>query len=333
MSASECRKNGRGVQGPPSAPTWRLPWKPPNAEWMSAPLMNSDNQSILMWTAFNPVPDGCGADLRAAQVVELCSDAGFQVCLIPRDGREPGAPDSVVKDTLLGHKGTRLLLWEDTSVAYPVRLAKKHGFAVIALPQNVESLKGTAQSAAGLAGEATALSMADRIFCIAEEESWLLANLGLSSDFLPYHPVRAKCADMEAIARRREAGLPSDAPWVVLGGANHPPNREGMGTLLRWIQPELREGTRVVVGGFGTEKLAAEFPGSGIEFLGTLSGRQMEDLMAGARGILVHQDRGAGALTRIPEALLARVPVVASRASSAPKSRKKRTEERERTQR
>jgi hypothetical protein len=266
-----------------------------------------------MWTAFNPIPDGCGGDLRAAQIVELCADAGFQVRRIVRAAGSPGPPDSILKDALVGHKGTRLLLWEDTSVDHPVRLAKEHGFAVIALPQNVESLKGTVRSAVGLAGEATALSMADRIFCISEEESWLLANLGLSSDFLPYFPARAKCAGLERIARRRGPGMPSGAPWVVLGSADHPPTREGMTTLLRWVQPALREGIRVVVGGFGTEKLAAGFPGPGIGFLGALSGAQMEDLMAGARGLLVHQDRGAGALTRIPEALLAGVPVIASR--------------------
>lgn len=275
--------------------------------------MNPDSQSILMWTAFNPSPDGCGGDLRAAQIVELCGDAGLPVRIAARATGNAGPSDSEVRGALLGHTGLRLLLWEDTSAALPVALAKECGYAVIALPQNVESPKGTVQSAAGLAGEATALSMADRIFCIAEEESWLLANLGLSSDFLPYYPVRAKCAAMEAIARRRKAGVPSDAPWVVLGGANHPPTLEGMRTLLRWIQPGLHDGARLLVGGFGTEKLAAEFSGPGIEFLGTLSGLQMENLMAGALGILVHQDRGAGALTRIPEALLARVPVVASR--------------------
>ncbi len=275
--------------------------------------MNPDSQSILMWTAFKPTPDGCGGDLRAAQIVEICGDAGFPVRIAARAAGNKGPSDSEVRGAVLGHKGARLLLWEDTSSALPVALAKEHGYAVIALPQNVESLKGTLRSADGLAVEAASLSKADRIFCIAEEESWLLANLGLSSDFLPYFPVRAKRASLESIARRRERGVPADAPWVILGGANHPPTLEGMRTLLRWVQPAVRDGLKVLVGGFGTEGLAGEFPGTGIGFLGALPGPRMEDLMAGARGILVHQDHGAGALTRIPEALLARVPVVASR--------------------
>jgi hypothetical protein len=37
------------------------------------------------------------------------------------------------------------------------------------------------------------------------------------------------------------------------------------------------------------------------------------ELLAEARGLLVHQDRGAGALSRITEALVAGVPVIANR--------------------
>jgi hypothetical protein len=270
--------------------------------------MKRDSNSILMLPRFDPAHGGHGGNLRSAQIVELCADAGFPPRLVAR-----GESAAALEVLLRGHAGARILLWEHTPEAASVPIAKELGFTVLALPQNVETLLGTPGSADQLGREVEALSAADRVVCIAEEESWLLANLGLPSDFLPYYPTRAKCQAMEAVARRRELGIPPDAPWVVLGSADHPPTREGMRALLRWLQPGLREGMKVVVGGFGTERLAAEFSDTGVRFLGALSGPQLEDLVAGARGILVHQDRGAGALTRIPEVLIARVPVVASR--------------------
>jgi hypothetical protein len=269
--------------------------------------MNRDSNSILMLPRFDPAPGGGGGNLRSAQIVELCADAGFPAQLL---GRGDGLRS--LEERLVAHTGFRVLLWEDTAAASPVPLARKLGYAVIALPQNVETLAGTPASAGPLGEEAAALALADHVVCIADEESWLLANLGLASDVLPYYPVRAKLRSLESVARRRESGIAGDAPWVVLGGANHVPTREGMRTLLRWIHPALRGGASFAVGGFATWELAGEFAGSGIRFAGALSDRQLEDLMAEARAILVHQDRGAGSLTRIPEALIAGVPVIAN---------------------
>jgi hypothetical protein len=302
-----------------------------------------DPRSILIWTGFEPSPDGHGGNLRTAQIHELCTEAGFPPRRILREGRVAlpaklagglrsrsalrragiGLPlrnlllagfyETILLRALGAHTGARVLLWEDTSHPLPVLLARRLGFTVIALPQNIESLLGTRESTGPLASEVAGLSLANRVFCIAEEESWLLANLGVPSDLLPYHPVEIKVQAMEAVARRRMGGLAADAPWVIVGSANHVPTREGMRTLVGWLQPALRDGAKVVLGGFGTEKLEGEFADSGVRFLGPLTGPQLEGLMAGARGILVHQDRGAGALTRIPEALIARVPVVANR--------------------
>ncbi len=305
--------------------------------------MNRDSNSILLWTGFDPVPDLGGGNLRTAQIVELSAEAGFAVRRIGTDARVPflarlsgglrsrfalrragiliplrnlflhGFYDAILRLAFIGHRGVRLLLWEQTSIALPALLAKEFGFTVIALPQNMESLVGSRESMALMPPEFAALSMADRVVCISDEESWLLANLGMPSGILRYHPVKSRRLALEAIARRREGGLAADAPWVVLGSAHNICNREGMRTLLRWIQQGLREGMKFTLAGFGTEKLEGEFAATGIRFLGTVPGRQLEELMAAARGVLVHQDYGAGALTRIPEALIARVPVIANR--------------------
>jgi hypothetical protein len=305
-----------------------------------------DSHSILIWTGFDPAPDGHGGNLRTAQIYELCTTAGFPPQPILREGRVSfpaklagglqsrsglrragirlplrslllaGFYEAILLKTLAAHRGARILLWEDTSQPLAALVARRLGYTVLALPQNIESLLGTRESTGPLGSEVAGLGLADRVFCIAEEESWLLSNLGVSSDLLPYYPVAKKRQAMEAIARRRAEGLADDAPWVIVGSANHHPTREGMRTVLRWVQPAVREGRKVVVGGFGTERIAGEFADSGVRFLGALTGLQLEELMAGARGILVHQDRGAGALTRIPEALIARVPVIANRVAA-----------------
>ncbi len=298
---------------------------------------------LLVWTGFDGSAGSHGGTLRTGQISELCRDAGFSPERIICDGhfsagrrlfaglrsaaamRKVGIRVSPRQLSLYGHYrtsldrvflrhgGPKLLIWEETNSFLPPWLAKQYGFTVIALPQNMESLVGDASSISRLSQERAGLALSQRIVTIAEEESWLLANLGLPSDYLPYYPVRSRLPGLESIAAQRDDIVSESAPWLILGNAHHVPTREGMKTLLRQLQPALRLGIRVIVAGYGTEQIAPEFADSAIDFRGTIDNAQLDQLLASTRGILINQDRGAGALTRIPEALIARIPVVANR--------------------
>jgi hypothetical protein len=69
----------------------------------------------------------------------------------------------------------------------------------------------------------------------------------------------------------------------------------------------------LIVAGYGTEAfLPARIGHDSIRLAGPMSPTELEDLLVGVRACLCYQEGGGGALTRIPEMLLAGVPVVAN---------------------
>jgi len=295
--------------------------------------------AVLGWSQFRPSADAHGGNARSEQIAALVAKAGFVYSVIDRTGvghpvadRLGGVAQRVlhpgrwrgISASLLGyylallgramrsHEGPRVLLCEDTTLPVPLWCARAHGFKTIALPHNVESLTGSGSDLRNLDAEFHAMRQADAIFCISDEDAWLWANLGLEARVLPYGPVGKRRGRLEEIAASRAHTPPPDSPWLILGTAYNAPTREGMSTVLRWLAPALLEGLPLVVAGHGSESLADGAP-PGVTFAGSLSDDSLDALLRRARGLIVHQDRGTGALTRIPEALAAGLPVLASR--------------------
>ena len=67
----------------------------------------------------------------------------------------------------------------------------------------------------------------------------------------------------------------------------------------------------LLVAGYGTESLI-KVSHPNISFLGTLSTEEIEKMLIEIDGIIIYQPPTTGALTRIPEMLLAGVPVFAN---------------------
>jgi hypothetical protein len=65
------------------------------------------------------------------------------------------------------------------------------------------------------------------------------------------------------------------------------------------------------VAGFGTQRLEA-LASPGVSILGAASAAELRDLMIRARVCVIHQVPTTGCLTRIPELLIAGIPVVAN---------------------
>jgi hypothetical protein len=62
--------------------------------------------------------------------------------------------------------------------------------------------------------------------------------------------------------------------------------------------------------GFGSEDFQSEIEAETVKVYGTVSSLELGRLLAGARALLMYQESATGVLTRIPEALLAGVPII-----------------------
>jgi hypothetical protein len=70
---------------------------------------------------------------------------------------------------------------------------------------------------------------------------------------------------------------------------------------------------QVDIAGYGTSRLHEEMSlGEGFSIHGTVPPDELVDLQSRATAQIVHQTYGLGALTRVPEALVARVPIIAN---------------------
>ena len=228
--------------------------------------------------------------------------------------------DSLVDKLALG-RGDLIIYDADPRYgAAVVNVAARRGLRVIALPHNIEALLPKAfpividavREGRALTAEMRWLARVEAVWTIGVFDQELLQLFGIAARRLPYVPPADRLADLLAVRARRTA-LPG-APLLILGTAHNVPTRAGMAEQLM-ILHNLADGTArpdVIVAGYGTEALAdRDWPG--VRLLGSRTWPEVLDLLANAAALWVHQAPMTGALTRIPEALMAGVPVLANR--------------------
>ena len=288
-----------------------------------------------------------GGQRRTIQVVDLARRAGFDVahvsmlnrpefrnrvyqglaatfhCRLPvRPSldvlRELGIAVLSYRRQLQETHDPRLVLWEttrDRGIVAPM-VARQYGVAVVAFPQNLESLVrdlpdrviGSHPVAKALDIEVKQLANADLVVCISQEEQWLLNAFGIAADFLPYFPT----AEIESalLAVRRTKSDVTPRRLLVLGSAGNPPSREGLVRLVqRLVRLRGRFPHEIHVAGNDTDVLRPQFDPR-VRVHGRLDLAPLSELMASSEKAVVFQTRGSGALTRIPELLLAGLPVI-----------------------
>lgn len=308
--------------------------------------------TLLRWTRFASNPYGTGGEKRSAQIRALCEAAGFAVAdmqpppgairwrarlagmavrwRLGRHASVDGAGTGLLgyrslfyRDALTRHRGARLLLWETTYDSILPTLARAAGYRLMALPHNLESLVTEAAFAdprhdvvAGLVREIRRLQLADAVFTISKEERWLLEARGLDPHYLPFHPDPVLAEACSRIRRARVAQGRADGsiagPLLLLGSAFNPATERGM----RWQLAQLRAAPRpsggVVVIGPQTETRFGDLAIPGVRFCGAVTWEELTQHLATCSAVLIHTFGGAGAVTRIPEALAAGVPVIAN---------------------
>jgi hypothetical protein len=214
----------------------------------------------------------------------------------------------------------QLLIWESSRqqnylMSYA---AKDMGLKVIGLPHNLESLvAGQKSDFTGKMApywfeeELQSLRQCDSIFTISREEQYLLKLFGLKAEFLPYYPP-AEISEFLLNIRQRRGSETKEGLVLLLGTAGNKPTFDGMLNRINFFHKNLKnKGLKLIVAGYLTENLATHLPGNDQIILeGTVSNEKLADLMSTCSFCWIHQNISTGSLTKIPELMMAGVPVL-----------------------
>ena len=143
-------------------------------------------------------------------------------------------------------------------------------------------------------------------------ETGLVRGLGIEAECYPYLPVGAIRARLEEVRRARlqaqqEAGL-----FLLLGSVMHGTTQRAFEWFLEQARTHgLPSGVRLMLVGMGTDRLDLRGT-SGIEARGWVDQPELDRLLISARGVVVPQFTGFGAITRITELSCAGVPALVS---------------------
>lgn len=306
---------------------------------------------LLRWTRFESNPHGTGPEKRSFQIRDLVRSAGCEIADLKPPASTPrllthiaglsarlrhGACASVdhagigllgyrslfYRRALNEHRGAKVLLWETTYDDLLPAMASHMGFRIVALPHNIECFVSerafadqSYQKSADFPAEVRRLGRADRRFTISKEEKWLLEASGLESAYLPFYPTGSLKTECEMIRKGRMASGNAaghiSGPLLMLGSAINPATARGMKRQLDWLRESLPD-AKVTVIGSKTEMVFSEFASSSVHPLGYVTREELIEFLKTCSALLIHTENGAGAVTRIPEALLAGIPVIAN---------------------
>lgn len=305
-----------------------------------------DKNKILHITNFAPDLYGHGGNRRTAQIAELLKSADFTIesTATQKSNRfaryfygifiwtnsnfkslsnfrilgQWGQSYINFKSALKQHSVNRVALWESTADYFIADVAKNDKYKIIAVPQNIESLvkieggnctlKSTLKK---LGNEIIHLAKSDAIFCISREEQWLLKLFNIEANFLPYYPAKPILDQLLSIRKNRHSSYKSR--FLVVGTASNPPTLTGLIEQIQILEKITEElDFEVDIVGYETEKIKHYCNNPSINFIGTVSSSKLNELMESAIAVLIHQKAGVGALTRIPEMLIAGIPVIAN---------------------
>lgn len=155
------------------------------------------------------------------------------------------------------------------------------------------------------------LKDADEVITISREDSLLLNNFGIINTFLPYEPNQYIQNQMMKVKKARK-NVKKKIGYLLFGTAANPTTYEGMLEFLQsWSKNKINK--NLFVAGFATERieeLNRDLLSERITVLGTLSESELLDLLTKVTAVIVYQKSATGSLTKIPELLIAGVPII-----------------------
>ena len=215
-----------------------------------------------------------------------------------------------------------VLLWECTrneNFFVPI-LAKKLNKKVVAITHNLESLVPNQISTISFQKaplwfeeEIKMLSKCNMVFCISKEETYILNLFNINAFYLPYYPTKTIEDRLLLIRSKRihKTYQNNRKKIIMVGSADNQPTILGMINRIQFFSNFEGDEFEFLVAGFNTELLNDFVPKSNKKYiLGTLDLAKLEDLLVETDYILIHQPPTSGALTRIPEMLIAGIPII-----------------------
>jgi hypothetical protein len=160
--------------------------------------------------------------------------------------------------------------------------------------------------------EIDSLRLADAVFCISREEQWLLSNLGIAAGYLPYFPdeERERALADERAARPARGG---GSEFLICATRGNTDTVDSFREQATWIRESVPEGAAVFhVTGNQTESVRDIWSDPRFVFHGTCPEDEFVALKARCRAICLHSQKGLGAVTRVPDMLLAGLSVIAN---------------------
>jgi glycosyltransferase involved in cell wall biosynthesis len=206
----------------------------------------------------------------------------------------------------------------DDPVFFPhtVQELTRLGIPVAAVVHNLESLalipKDTRHQLELLEREIFYCLQSQMCISISLEETWMLGNFGATCLYYPYYPSKDVEDWLNTIKMARKDT--EKKYFLCLGTAFNPSTYQGMIELITMWDTIASPGETLVVAGYGTSLITREAKSSGsVHIAGSLNQEDLFSVLAECRACIVHQTTGSGALTKIPELILAGIPVIASR--------------------
>ena len=200
-----------------------------------------------------------------------------------------------------------VFVWENTNDRNLLYLLKATGHIVIGMPHNIESLVAN-PNVEDLKEEVFNLRHCDYVFAISKEETWLLRVFGVNAYYLPYYPPKGVKTSLMSIRKLREDRKTNARNrFLLLGSVSNYPTKIGMQMLIDYMANKSLP-FDLCVAGYKSESLHIPSNPS-ISFWGTVTNAELDSLLEGIDAVLVYQPPTAGALTRIPEMLIAGIPV------------------------
>ena len=175
-----------------------------------------------------------------------------------------------------------------------------------------ESVFSKRKNSDWLSEELQYLNYCRKIFTISSNEKQLLLDNGLDTAYLPYYPARAAENFLLGIREKKKQQVKSPLDKckniLLLGTFYNIPTANGYIELIDGIKGNKE--FNILVAGFGSEKLTGIFTEPNIQIWGSVTNETLSDLIINADYGVIHQQPSGGSLTRIPELLLAGLPLL-----------------------
>lgn len=193
-------------------------------------------------------------------------------------------------------------------------VAARLGLRVTACPHNVEFLvpdRSAGNAFRNLAAlqrcEIGAFRAANRILAISHFDKAVIDCLVECCELLPFRPVEADAARLEAI-RRSRVTRSRTGTVLCLGSVGNPPTMAAFQKYLPDLAGVLDGKVKLVVAGTGTESLRPQLPA--VTVLGAVSDAELTSLLERADVAVIPVRQTSGFLTRLAELNAAGLPTI-----------------------